>query len=29
MAGLLRDMFEDNDNIDEEVPLTEIPIKFL
>jgi hypothetical protein len=29
MCGLLRDMFEDNDNYAEEVPLPNIPSKFL
>lgn len=29
MSGLLKDMFEDNDNYSEEIPLTNIPSSYL
>lgn len=29
ICGLLKDMFEDNDDITEDVPLSNIPSKFL
>jgi hypothetical protein len=29
MSGLLGDMFEDNDDSNEEVPLSNVPTKFL